>query len=204
MAIENITSNIGDFVSQLSITEAGIVLEPLVIFVIGMVIYALFVFKFYRFIARKNIFTITKDHATLARKVGYVLEYIFLFPLIAFFWFFVISMLLSMLSEIISITNIFMISMAIMATIRITAYYSEELSRDIAKLIPFALLAVFLLDISGLSLSSSTDLIREISTVLTTLVYYFVFIIVLEFILRIVTYRRRNKVDKTLNKSFSR
>lgn len=193
MALQNITSTVTDFLSRLSLAEGRLVLEPLIIFIIGMVIYSIFVFKFYKFISRKDIFRLSKGgQASILKKIGYALEYIFLFPIIAFFWFFVISVLLSILSGVVnSIGNIFMISMAIMATIRLAAYYNEELSRDIAKLIPFAMLAIFLLDISGLTLGAALIVLQQLPNSLNTLIYYFLFIVVLEFILRVVTHGKR-------------
>lgn len=180
------------FIDSLSLAEAQTVLEPLLVFIITMTIYAIFVFKFYKFLARRDVFRLSKgDNSSTAAKIGYALEYLFLFPLLAFFWFLVISILLSILSEILFIGNVFMAAMATMATIRLSAYYDEDLSRDIAKLIPFALLAVFLLDITSLSLDAPFQVIREIPTALSTLVYYFVFIVVLEFLLRIATHGRK-------------
>lgn len=201
MAIQNLPLNItsiSSLFSGLSVYEGLAVLEPLVIFVIGMVIYSVFVFKFYKFIARRDIFRISKGGSTsFAKKIAYLIEYIFLFPVIAFFWFLVISLLLVMLSQILTIGNIFMLSMAVMATIRITAYLSEDLSRDIAKLIPFSLLAVFLLEISNLSINAPLEVVRQLPSVGSTIIYYFVFIVVLEFFLRIIFHRKPKLPQKS-------
>lgn len=194
MNFSNITSLLnvtGDF----SLQEARVILEPLIVFIIGMVIYAVFIFKFYRFIGSKNIFKRDKkyhEHEGI-RKLAYILEYLFLFPIIAFIWFFVISVILSVISEVLTIGNIFMISMAIVATIRITSYYNEDLSRDVAKLLPFALLAIFLLNISDISISTPFILLNQLSLVAKTLIYYFVFIVVIEFIFRGVTSLKGSK-----------
>ena len=87
MAFENATAYITDLVSNLSLSNAAEALQPLVFFLVGMVIYSIFVFKFYKFIARRDIFRVSKggDHSKL-KKLAYALEYIFLFPVIAFFW----------------------------------------------------------------------------------------------------------------------
>ena len=175
-----------------SFAEARTVLEPLIMFVIGMVVYSLFVFKFYKFISRKDIFRLSKGgDPGILKRIGYGLEYLFLFPIIAFFWFFVIASILAMLSEVLTIGNIFLVSMAMMTTIRVTAHYSEDLSRDIAKLIPFGLLAVFLLDISTLSLNAPFQVLQEMFPVLKMLVYYFLFILVLEITLRLLFHGKK-------------
>jgi hypothetical protein len=172
---------------QLSPLEAWDTLYGLIYFVIGMVIYAIFVFRLYKFIARKNIFRLSEGGEKSPHKVlAYTLEYIFLFPIIAFIWFLVISMLLTILSEVLLIGQVFMISMATLATIRITAYHSEELSRDIAKLIPFALLAVFLLDITPPTIEMLGGVVGQTLAMSKTLIYYFIFLVLLEFILKVL------------------
>lgn len=194
MAFNNITFLLG-ITREFSLSEAQTILEPLIIFIIGMVIYAVFIFKFYRFISRRNIFKRDKkyhEHEGI-RKLAYVLEYIFLFPIIAFIWFFVIASILFMISEVLTIGNIFMISMAVITTIRVTAYYNEELSRDIAKLLPFALLAIFLLDISDISIATPFELFSQLIPIAKILVYYFAFLVVVEFIFRGITSLKGSK-----------
>ena len=191
MAFENMTYYINDLVSNISVSNAANALQPVVLFLIGMVVYSIFVFKFYKFISRKDIFRLSKggDHSKL-KKIAYALEYIFLFPIITFFWFLVMSSLLAMLSEVVSIDNIFMISIVTIATIRITAYYNEDLSRDVAKLIPFALLAIFLIDISEMSVEVAMNIISQVPASVDILIYYFVFILLLEIILRLIFHGR--------------
>lgn len=191
MALE-ILDSLTAFINSLSLNEALSVLEPLIIFVITMTIYSVFVYKFYKFISRRDIFRLSKGgEASSLKRLVYGLEYLFLFPFIAFFWFFVIAVLLSMLSEVLIIGNVFMVSMATLATIRLAAYYHEDLSKDIAKLIPFALLAIFLLDITTISLDVPLSVLGQLPTVIKTLVYYFIFIVIIEFILKIAFHGRK-------------
>lgn len=189
MALEDVMLVATSFLSNMSLAEARASLEPMIILVIGIVIYSIFIFKFYRFVARRDIFRLpkTKNPGT-GRKILYGLEYIFLFPIVAFIWFLVISVLLSVLSDVIAIGNIFMISMTLIVSIRITAYHHEELSRDLAKLIPFALLAVILLDISRVSAEVLFRVLNDLPAMATVLVYYFVFITVLELVLRFIVW----------------
>ncbi|MBU0530747.1 MAG: hypothetical protein ABIH52_03090 [Candidatus Aenigmatarchaeota archaeon] len=183
--IENVTLFIRDF----SVQEGLTVLEPMIVFIIGMVIYSMFIFKFYNLISRRVVFTFTggtySQHSGL-KKFAYILEYIFLFPVITFIWFFVISVILAMISEVLTIGNVFLISMAVLATIRITAYYDENLSRDVAKLLPFALLAIFLLDISTISIHTPFEIISQLSGIGKELIYYFGFIFIVEVVLKVI------------------
>ena len=75
-------------------TEAFIVLKPFAIFLLGIVIYSIFIFKFYRFLASKDIFELNLDRYNTAehsspRKIlsviFYVVKYVLFFPIFAFF-----------------------------------------------------------------------------------------------------------------------
>ncbi len=143
--------------TNFSISEAYTILKPLILFIIGMVIYSIFVFKFYRFIARKEIFKLNlqqyniESFAWLKKFLNvilYVVEYILLFPFITFFWFIVFSVLLSFLTREQTVQNILLVSITLVSSIRVSAYYNEDLSKDLAKMLPFALLGIFLIDIS--------------------------------------------------------
>ncbi len=180
--------------SFLSIEKATEVLLPLVLFSIVMVVYSIFVFKFYRFVARKNIFDLNLNQYNRfsnpvfyksLRVVLYFIEYVLIFPIFSVFWFGVLSLLLTFLTKNQSASHILLISMTLVIAVRITAYYSEELSKDIAKLIPFGLLSVFLVDVSGVSFLNSFNLVLNIPPLWETIAYYLIFAILLEFVLRI-------------------
>ena len=76
--------------------------------------------------------------------------------------------------------------MALVASIRVTAYYNEALSTDLAKMFPFALLAIFLVDMSFFSYQGSLTTIKQFPLMWKQLIYYLGFTIVLEFLLRIL------------------
>jgi hypothetical protein len=178
----------------LNFSEAYEILKPLALFIIGMVVYSVFIFKFYRLVARKEIFKLNlqqyseKSFAWLRKLLSvifYIIEYILLFPVFTFFWFIVFSVLLSFLTREQTVQNILLVSIALVSSIRITAYHDEDLSKDLAKMLPFALLGIFLVDVSYFSVSSSLAIIRQIPSFWRIMVYYLIFAIVLELILRI-------------------
>jgi hypothetical protein len=179
---------------DIDINQAYTILKPLLIFAIGMAIYSVFIFKFYKFIARKDVFELnlkrynSSSHPFIRKTlkmIFYIIEYILLFPVFAFFWFAILTALLSFLSKNSTIQQILLVSVAVVAVVRICAYYSEDLSKDLAKMLPFALLGIFLVDISFFTISSSLDVLKEIPSHINLLIYYLGFIIALEFILRI-------------------
>ncbi len=181
--------------TSVNITEAYDILKPLFLFVIGMTIYAIFIFKFYRFIARKDIFELNLKQYNRARHplleklfalILYIIEYILLFPVLTFFWFGTLAALLTFMSPEPVIEHVVLISISVVAVIRITAYYNEELSKDLAKMLPFALLGVFIVDMSYFSFSASYEVLKTMPSFINLLIYYLVFVIFLEFVLRIL------------------
>ena len=112
-------------------------------------------------------------------------KYLVLFPFVAFAWFIVLTVLLTFLAKNRAVDDILLVSMAVLSAIRVTAYYNEDLSRDLAKILPFALLGVFLIDLSYFSIPASVDALQRTMANAESVVYYLVFVIGLEFLLRI-------------------
>ena len=175
--------------SELDLSQAYEILKSLGILLVGVVIYSIFIFKFYRFLACRDVIKVNFSRYSnvglrISRGIGYLLQNIFLLPIIVFFWFAVLAMLLGFLGKDQAIENILMSSIALVSGIRVAAYYNEDLSRDLAKMLPFALLAIFLINRSYFEFEISFELLKNIPEYWTLLVYYFVFIIALEFVLR--------------------
>jgi len=182
--------------SHFSVDAGWSLLQPLLYYTIGIAIYSVFIFKFYRFIARKDIFNLDLNQYNTAgiaffrkliRIIYYIIEYILLFPIFAFFWFGILTALLAFLSKNQNLDNILLVSVAVVCAIRITSYYNEDLSKDLAKMLPFALLGVFLVDVSYFSFSDSITLLKTIPSIWEVLVYYMAFIFLLELVLRMIS-----------------
>lgn len=181
---------------ELTLAEALVVLKPLTFFVMGMAIYAIFIFNFYRFLGRKDLFELNLERYEQSKMpalrmtihfFSYVGKYLIFFPFVAFAWFVILTTLLAFLARQQSIESILLVAMAVLSAIRITAYYNEDLSRDLSKILPFALLAVFLIDLSYFSFSASIDALLLALLSWEIIIYYLGFVIALEFIMRITT-----------------
>jgi hypothetical protein len=96
----------------------------------------------------------------------------------------ILTVLLIFLAKNRSVDSILLVAMSVLAAIRVTAYYDQDLSRDLSKMLPFALLGVFLIDISYFSLPTSMQTLRQIPAQVENIIYYLFFIIGLEFLLR--------------------
>ena len=169
----------------------------LFLFTFGLFVYAVFVWHFYKTLSKRDLFKIdlekynlpTVKHKTLG-KVGsalaYILKYGIIFPIYIFFWFLILSLFLLVLSEEIAFNQILLTSIIVVSATRAISYYKEDLSNDMAKLIPFALLAVSLIDPNLFSIETTMLRLSEIPTLWSQILQFLVFSIVLEWILRIL------------------
>jgi hypothetical protein len=175
-----------------TVDEAVSTLRPLLLMIAGIVVYAIFIFKFYRYLAKENIFelnlgqysqaAVPRLRKTLALFL-YAIQYFLIFPLFVFFWLAVFAVLVWLISTG-DFEDILLVSMALVASIRVCAYYNEDLSRDLAKLIPFALLAVFIVEYRFLSFDEVLDLRYDVTDNWKIVVYYLALTVSLEFLLR--------------------
>ncbi len=181
------------FPNGLSVEDVRELLEPVAFYVIGIALYAVFIFNFYRFVSARDMFAFDvyrydgsryRFFRSFFHVIGYVLKYLIVFPLFAFFWFAVLTIMLSFLSEGREVSEVLLISLATVSAIRFSAYYNEDLSRDLAKILPFALLALFLIDASFFDIGNSWDTIRSANDHRETILYYLLFLIGLELVLR--------------------
>ena len=164
------------------------------VFIILISFYSIFVWKFYRFLAKRDLLNLNlsqynqSEHPFLKKffeVLLFIVEYIIILPIVVFFWFLVISIILLLLAKEQSISNILLISATIVGAVRITAYYNEDLSKDLAKMFPFTILALALLTPNFFDLKGTILKISEIPNLLTNIIFYLIAIMVLEFILRI-------------------
>ncbi len=162
--------------------------------VILIVLYAVFIWKFYQFVSKKNIIGLNLKQynrydnpvlTKIAAIVLYLIEYFLILPFLIFFWFAVFTIFLILLSKGLSVKTILLISATIIASIRMTSYYKQELSRELAKMLPFTLLAVSLLEPGFFNVENTIQLFVGISSYFGEIVNYLVFIIGLEIILRL-------------------
>ena len=157
-------------------------------------IYAVFIFFFYRFLAKKNLIELnlskynTYQAGTLFKIIAvlfYIMEYIIILPIITFFWFTILTILLFLLAEGIDVQTVILISAALIASVRVTSYISEILSQDLAKMLPFTLLGVALTKPTFFEFATHLSRIQEIPDLFTSIIIYLGFIIIVEFIMRI-------------------
>lgn len=109
------------------------------LFMLGLAIYSVFVWFFYRYISRRELipkFYEKKQDFLKKSKIKIVLyltAYAVLYPVIIFVWFLIYTFLIFVTSHDLSIDLVGFVSLSLLGVIRITAYFKEDLARDVGK-----------------------------------------------------------------------
>lgn len=178
----------------------------LAFFIVLLTIYSIFVWKFHKFISKRDIFEINLhqynkvDHPLLNKVVAvlfFLIEYLVILPAIVFFWFFIMALMLLFLAKDYPLPQLILISACIVGVIRIISYYKQTLAEEITKQFPLALLVISLTSSEFFNLDKTILKVSLIPQLLSSIIIYLLFILILEFILRIyhviANYNRINK-----------
>jgi hypothetical protein len=170
----------------------------LVLLVVG---YAVLVWKGYKYFSKKDPLGLNlKQYGNyqmhlldrMFAGLAFFLEYLIINPFIICILFIFLNFILIIISNNIATSQIVTITAIIVATIRVTSYYNESLSEDIAKMLPLTLLALFLFNPSSLSdtqyIETIIHHILEIPSFLWQILIYLLFIFALETVLRFFDY----------------
>lgn len=166
----------------------------LLFFTAVIILYSVFVYYFYNFLARKNIISLNLNQYNNYENpsvikffaiVFYILEYIIFLPIITFFWFAVLSILILVMSSEMKIASVLLISSALVASVRVTSYISQDISKDLAKLLPFTLMAIAVTNPGFFNVASLLSRVIEIPSLFTNIPFYLLFIVAIELVMRV-------------------
>ena len=182
-------------------------------FIVGIAIYALFVWYFYRFISKRNALITffrsygKQENPSKITKVTYATLYIVLFPIIIFAWFTILAFFIYIIAEGMPLYIAIFVSMTIIAVVRILSYYREEAAKEVAKMIPYAILS-FLLTSVAVYANPNFFLDKDLHSVPNTFIGNFeeiltavLFVSAIEFSIRLIWHikrRFRPVVEKVL------
>ncbi len=167
----------------------------LIIYTLLIFIYAIFIWGYYKFLSKREILSLNlrkynySKHPMMEKVIAiilYSLEYLVILPFLVIFWFAILSLFLLVLSEYSDTQQILLISTAIIASTRITAYVNETLSEDIAKILPLTILVILAFQPSLFNLSSIALRFSQIPNLLNQIFIFLIFIFITEFILRLL------------------
>lgn len=197
-ALQSISNFYQGFISSKPLFMQNFINLFIIVFVI--VLYSFFVWKFYRFVAHKNIFSLNLKQYNnysdpfLAKVLAiglYLLEYILILPFIIFFWFAIFTFFLLLLAgEVMFASEILLLSATIVAAIRMASYIpscGQKISEEIAKIFPYLILATTILNPKTLTTDFFPKFIErlmEIPFEISNILLYLGFILFLEIILR--------------------
>ena len=164
----------------------------MITFTVGLVLYAVFVWHFHRFIGKRDVFSWDTDKfersgglGKLAHGFAYFVKYLIAYPIMVFVWFGVFSLFLFVLGNNIDVPRALLVSFAMVTGIRICSYYKEELATELAKLLPFALLATYLVIPSAFDINAAQR-VMSLGSFVVDLLGFMVFSVFSEWIIRIL------------------
>lgn len=166
------------------------------VFAIIIALTAFVIWKFYRALSKRNFIHLdlrkynTSEHPVFQKVFAvllYFVEYILIMPLLIMLWFILLSGVILLLASEREITQILILSGAMVMAIRLLAYYSEEIAKDLAKLFPFIAMSIFLLTPGAFEIAGFLEKLKELPSLFGHAVYFLILILILEIIMR-VTY----------------
>lgn len=193
MAVEEMILNFyNEFVAAMP-TNLKII-PPVFFITITLTLYSAFVWLFYRFLGRRDVlkldlkkYNVYKHDAIikLFAVIFYVVEFLIVAPIVIFLWFIGLSICFIILAKELEVGTVMLICAALISTIRVTSYFNENLSRELAKMVPFTLIAVVLTDPNFWNLSTTIGRISQIPQFFSSSIYYLIFIFAFETLLRL-------------------
>lgn len=175
---------LGDWIDRFAVWEGFHPdLQTLLIYGIGIAVYTVIVFAFYQPLSAREPYH-TKAKPGWRGRVIHVLEDVFVFPLMSFAYFAVLALSLFFLSKSQTTAQILLLSMGVVVGVRVTAHIHAFASVDLAKLLPWSLFAIILVDPGYLSFSATLARVGEAARMAPVLVQYFVLFILIEATLR--------------------
>ncbi|MDP6328383.1 MAG: hypothetical protein QGG22_01000 [Candidatus Thalassarchaeaceae archaeon] len=180
--------------------------------IVAISVYSVFVFIFYRALAKRDLITLNLNHYSdnlsgrvkkYARTMIFVLQYIVVVPVLITFWTLVLAIILTLLSPDADHSRNALIATSVVGAVRILSYWTEDLSRDVAKMLPFGVLGVFLVGDAQVQISEIEELFNGLNEIAMSFISSLFLIAVLESILRslsaminIFSLRRKNLRQK--------
>lgn len=117
--------------------------------------------------------------------LGYVVSYGVIFPTLAYVWFCVLVVLLGFMYNTKTPDELLFISAAILSAVRVTSYHSPGLAQDIAKILPFGMLSIFLINLGDFDYGKSLALLEQAGTEEQLALYYWLYLVCQELALRV-------------------
>lgn len=162
-------------------------LQTLLVFAVGIAIYAGLVFYFYQKISSVEAWH-SKPKAGVWGKLVHFVEAVFMFPLLSILYFTVLAASLFLLTKVgadgdLRTAQILLISMSMVVGVRVVAFASEGAANDIAKVLPLGLLGVVIVDPGAATWGTAWLRLKETPDLFPLLGRYFLLLFTIETVL---------------------
>lgn len=172
-------------------------LTTLALYGVGIAVYTAFVFTFYKIVSRRQALKKTRPGGW--GRLVRAFEWTFMMPSIAFAYFGVLAGALFLLAKSQTTGQIILVALGVVVGIRVTSLLHEEMSADLARVVPLGLLGVVLVDPGFLSLETTGDRIVEAAAQWPLLTRAFALLVALEIALQTIgVVRRRSGLTRSL------
>ncbi|MEK6845068.1 MAG: hypothetical protein AABX44_02310 [Nanoarchaeota archaeon] len=163
-------------------------------------IYVIFIWKLHLFVSTKNILRLNLNkynrttHPALVKIFAgflYFLEYLIVLPILIFFWFLIFAILLLFIARGMKPESIILLAAITIAVIRVISYipkHGESASAEVAKVVPFTLLAIGLTEPLFFNPKEILSRVSDIPQLFQGIIPYIFFIVTIELILRSLTF----------------
>jgi hypothetical protein len=91
-------------------------------------------------------------------------------PILLTFWTLVLAIILTLLSPDADHSRNALIATSVVGSVRILSYWTEDLSRDVAKMLPFGVLGVFLVGDAQVQISEIKELLQSLEEIATSFI----------------------------------
>lgn len=188
--ISNIVGSYSSFLNGLP--SWGQTFFNLFLVLVVILFYLLFVRGFYRSVSKKDILGLNLNQynkyetpfpSLVLKSFFYFIEYIVIIPFVVFFWFAILAFFLLILTDL-SVSSILLVAAVVVLAARVTSYFKRGLSENIAKLLPFNMLAFALLTPNFFKFETVLNHFSVLPSLVGQIVIYIVFIIAIEIIMR--------------------
>jgi hypothetical protein len=137
-------------------------LTTLGMYAVGIALYGLLVFSLLSTVSKRSPFSSPDPRPGIGWAVLRGLRWLFLFPLFGFVYFLMIAVSLFFLAKGQTVGQILLVSVSIVAGIRISSWFSEPVAKEIAKLLPIGLLGVVIVEPGYAEIGTTLDRFREL------------------------------------------
>jgi hypothetical protein len=116
-----------------------------------------------------------------------IVQNILFAPFLISFWVLILAVILTLLSGGDDLYWNVLVATSVVGSVRVISYFSEDLARDVAKMLPFAVLGVFLVDSGSFNWDAVSILWNQLDEFAISFASSMVLVVILETVLRILS-----------------